>query len=295
MLTVKQLIQLDLFKSCHILHITPLANGLSHHLYQLTYLDSHKTKQHCVLRFLRNSIDTVTADSHNEYQVMQLMYALGLGPNTIDFINVTEQIGQPYSLIVMDFIQADLALDITLTDVNINQLSHHLSTLHSLNISRLKLPSSPNSLTLLDDYWDIFTNKTTTNLKRFDNIKNALKDITFNNDCLIHGDLNFSNILINDDKMTWIDWEYASIGDAYFDYATLCVEAVDNIEDRLIKSLANNLSNPIHINKQRLTLFKLYYAATCWLWMPQVNADLYINQRNHYQLIVDKLLTDISL
>lgn len=302
MLTVQQLTQLDLFKSCQILKLTSLNSGLSHRLYQMTYIDVNNISHGCVLRYLQSSLEDI--DNHknihygtHEYNVMKLMYELDIGPNTMACLDITAELGEPCSLIVMGFVDADLASNITLNEFNINQLSHHLSTIHdldikNLNIERLKLPLSPNSLTLLDNYWDKFTDKTINNISRFSNIKSALKDIKFNNDCLIHGDLNFTNILISNEKMTWIDWEYASIGDAYFDYATLCVESVDNIEDRLLASLTKN---GYCIDQQRLAVFKLYYAAACWLWTPTINAHLYIDQRDYYRLIVDKLLADTLL
>jgi len=299
-LTVQQLTQLDLFKSCQILKLIPLNSGLSHRLYQMTYIDVKNSFRNCVLRYLQSSIEDINNQKNthygtHEYNVMKLMYDLDIGPNTIDFLDITAAVGEPCSLIVMEFVDADLASNVTLNELSINQLSHHLSTIHGLdiknvNIECLKLPLSPNSLTLLDSYWDKFTDKTTNNITRFSNINSALKDIKFNNNCLIHGDLNFTNILITNEKMTWIDWEYASIGDAYFDYATLCIESVDDIEERLIASL---ITNGCCIDRQRLALFKLYYAATCWLWTPTINAHVYINQRYRYELIVDKLLADI--
>lgn len=326
MLTVEQLAQLDFFKCSNIISIISLNNGLSHRLYQLTYIDSNNVTHDCVLRYLQTSIhaeeysanpvsiepssierssikcsDIVTNGYSvieknygvNEYKVMQQVYNLGIGPNVIDFVDVSSQVGKSCSLIIMDFIDATLASNMMLNDRHIDQLAHYLESLHNVNITNIKSPSSPNSLALLDHYWSTFNDKGTNNTNRFNTIKNTLKDIKFTNDCLIHGDLNFSNILINKDKMTWIDWEYASIGDAYFDYATLCVESVDDIEDRLIKSLASNVGNPIYVDQQRLQLFKLYYAAACWLWTPNINAQLYIEHSDHYQLILEQLLLDM--
>lgn len=41
---------------------------------------------------------------------------------------------------------------------------------------------------------------------------------------LIHNDLYFSNILLTDEeKVYFVDWEYASMGNKYFDLALFCL------------------------------------------------------------------------
>lgn len=287
LITLCQLKQLSIFSKVNILNVSPLINGLSHQLYKVTYnkfIDGHNIIQHNVLRFIKGDIEKTA----QEYLVMKKVYELKIAPEPILFIDITEQAGQMCSLIVMDYIDADLASKVELNNDQITQLADNLNTLHKIDISSLNLTTSENNISLLNNYWDSFQPKTLIAIERIEAIKKMLASLTFNNTCLIHGDLNLSNILLKDNKMTWIDWEYASIGDTYFDYATLCVESNNDIEDQLIKSLERK--NSPAIDRKRLKLFKLYYAATCWLWSPKLKDKSYAEHCNRYRRIVDQLL-----
>ena len=285
-LTLNQLQKLIIFTDINIISITPLTDGLSHQLYKMSYNNHNDVLEYCVLRFISANIKQTS----QEYLIMQQSYALGLSPKPSALVDVTEQARQCCTLIVMDFVDADLAINRPLNNKVITQLSNFLVILHQTSIANSSLTKSTNTPNLLDDYWAVFNMKTLRCIKRFSAIKRAVQTIQFDNSCLIHGDLNLSNILITPDKMTWIDWEYSSIGDPYFDYATLCVESTSDIEDKLIAALESNQLTDITIDRERLRLFKLYYAATCWLWSPALSGKPYTEHRYRYETIVDQLL-----
>lgn len=285
-LTLNQLQTLTIFTDIHIVSIAPLTDGLSHQLYKMSYNSHNDELEYCVLRFISADIKQTS----QEYLIMQQTYALGLSPKPSTLLDVTDQVGQCCTLIVMDFVEGDLAINKPLNNKVITQLSNFLTILHQTSITNSSLTKSTNTPDLLDEYWAVFNMKTLNCIKRFGEIKRAVQTMQFDNSCLIHGDLNLSNILITPDKMTWIDWEYSSIGDPYFDYATLCVESTSNIEEKLITALEANELTDIRIDRERLRLFKLYYAATCWLWSPALSGKPYTQHRYRYEAIVDQLL-----
>lgn len=292
MLSVNQLKQLDVFSHKEITHIRPLNGGLCHRLYQLTYLDdscSLKLGIHkqCVLRYLT----THAQESGIEYQIMQHAYLLGIGPKPLALIDLADKINQFPSLIVMDFIDGQLASSDNFNDDDVTKLATLLTTLHQSDITALKVDVTTNSLALLDIYWCQFTQKNTADIQRFSTVKRLLKRLTFNNTSLIHGDLNLSNILINNGIITWLDWEFSSRGDRYIDYAALCVESDGKIDEKLISALEHTLPLEVTIDPSRLVLFKLYYATLCWLWQPALTGQSTVNQHRRYEKIVDQLLT----
>lgn len=292
MLSVNQLQQLDVFSHKDITHIRPLNGGLCHRLYQLTYLDdSCPPKQgvhkQCVLRYLT----TDAQDSGIEFQIMQHAYALGIGPKPLALVDLTNTIDQFPSLIIMDFIDGELASSRDFNDDDVGQLATLLTTLHQSDIKALEINVTPNSLVLLDRYWCQFAPKKTADVQRFSTVKRLLKRLTFNHSSLIHGDLNLSNILISNGTMTWLDWEFSSMGDRYIDYAALCVESDGKIDEKLISALEHTLPLQMKIDRSRLVLFKLYYATLCWLWQPALTGQTTVNQHSRYEHIVDQLLT----
>lgn len=296
MLSINQLQKLDVFTHKNITQISPLNGGLSHRLYQVTYLDDYQNVdsrqgakhavKHCVLRYLNVSKHHSTL----EYQIMMHVYALGLGPKPLALVDLTDAFG---SLIVMEYARGEMASDCGFSDENVDQLATFLTTLHHADIRSLTPSTTPNSLALLDEYWLHCQFKTQVNKARFSAVQYALKGLIFNNTNLIHGDLNLSNILIDNDGMTWVDWEFSSLGDRYIDYAALCVESDQTIEKRLMSALEKASPLNTTIDTKRLALFKLYYATLCWLWIPPSIGQSLIGQQSRYEKRVDQLLTAI--
>jgi len=285
-LSLNQLQQLAIFENKDITKISPLTGGLCHRLYKVTYVDQHQCTHHYVLRYLNVSFN----ESAHEYHLMELAYALGIAPFPSALIDLTDQLQQPSSLIVMDFVEGDLATCGDFDDRNISQLADYLARLHTCDRAHLSIKPSPNTLGLLDEYWQRYNMKTVADIKRFAAIKRHLSSLIFNNTSLIHGDLNLSNIMISRNELTWLDWEFSSIGDAYVDYAALCIESDGKVEQRLIDALNNHSDVESSIDKSRLSLFKLYYAASCWLWTPALTGQSYLNHHHRYERIVDQLL-----
>jgi len=285
-LSVEQLQHLAIFDDKNITHISPLIGGLCHRLYKVTYQGQDQSVGHCVLRYL----NVGAQDSVHEYNIMQLVFDLGVGPSPMALIDLTIQLQQPSSLIVMAFVEGEIATNDCFDMELVSQVADYLNALHASDTKHLTINPTPNTMGLLDEYWQRYNMKTVADIKRFVAIKRQLSTLSFDNTSLIHGDLNLSNILILNGKMIWLDWQYSSLGDAYIDYAALCVETDGKIEQGLVDALNINRHSDAQIDRTRLSLFKLYYATICWLWMPALTSQSYLNHHHRYERIVDQLL-----
>jgi len=69
-----------------------------------------------------------------------------------------------------------------------------------------------------------------------------------------HGDLNFSNCLLNDDELVFCDWEYACIGSPFLDIASVIVHEKLSQEDAYIfaTSILSGLEPKINIDDLNL-------------------------------------------
>ncbi|MGB1298202.1 MAG: phosphotransferase [Psychrobium sp.] len=283
------------FSGFSITSVKSLPGGLSQRLYQVQYRDNDVLKS-VVVRCIQD-----TRLACQEYELMQ--YAADLAPRLRAIEHVDGQDGS-FSIIVMDFIDGVLAKDSELSPMQLTTIVTQLTRLHQ------SLPSCPikrasvNKLSLVDDYWQLIQHPSLQDVTRFNSALALVSSLTFDNDVLIHGDLNLSNLIVSGDSIVWLDWEYASVGDAYFDYATLVVEAPYHLEQAIITALET--AGNIAIDSERLTRFKLYYALVSWLWClggmqhsktqtPQLTAALCKYQQAVDQLIADICASDNSL
>lgn len=292
MLNASALALTQYFSGLVIVDVSPMMGGLSQRLYLVTYQSNQITAQ-CVVRSIRDSLL-----ARQEYALMRHAGKLSANLSALESITID---GQLLNLIIMDYIDGSLAKDIPLSSYHLNTIARQLSLLHqSLPSAPIQRPSV-NKLSLIDDYWTLITDATIEDKIRYQRCYALLRNLSFDNTALIHGDLNLSNLIVTSDKVVWLDWEYASVGDAYFDYAAFIVECDQNIEYPFIGYLESY--NSAVIDLERLSYFKLYYALISWLWCvglaesktPQLSAAL-----NKYRDEVDQLVAvivsnDISL
>ena len=272
----------------------PMMGGLSHRLYLVTY-HANRTVTQCVVRCINDELLAT-----QEYALMEHASVLSANIKALERIIID---GQLVSLIIMEFIQGDLAKDVCLNKEHLNRIAKQLASLHqSLPSSPVKRPSV-NKLSLIDDYWQLVANASAQDIRRYQRCYELLRHLSFENTSLIHGDLNLSNLIVNthNNSIVWLDWEYASVGDAYFDYAAFIVECDQEIEGPFIQYIQSQLDDVV--DREKLVYFKLYYALVSWLWCmglaeaktPQLFAAL-----NKYRDEVDQLVaviaaSDISL
>jgi aminoglycoside phosphotransferase (APT) family kinase protein len=80
---------------------------------------------------------------------------------------------------------------------------------------------------------------------------------------LSHHDLNAKNILFGKKGVKFIDWEYAGLGDRYFDLATVC-EAFDLDEEYFLRSYGTRICH------DKLTAYKEIYHEVTKEWFIQL-------------------------
>ncbi|MEP0073937.1 MAG: choline kinase family protein [Marinomonas sp.] len=84
---------------------------------------------------------------------------------------------------------------------------------------------------------------------------------------LCHNDLNPKNILMNDDALWLIDWEYAGVGDPLFDLAV--VAKSHNLNDEQIEILLSTYQASLPLQEARLAIhtYKQCYALREMAWL----------------------------
>ena len=80
---------------------------------------------------------------------------------------------------------------------------------------------------------------------------------------LCHNDLNPQNILFSDD-VKFIDWEYASVNDRYFDLACVCVEF--GLEGEVQRVFLEAYFEDEEFSVEKLKAYKMIYIVLCEEW-----------------------------
>lgn len=101
-------------------------------------------------------------------------------------------------------------------------------------------------------------------LKKLHSIKTDKRGLV-----LCHRDLNPRNfIFFNDIKL--IDWEYASLGDFYFDLSSVIIEFNLNKKDEKL-FLHSYFKNKYKTDKNKIYTFKIKYLELCIKWFKKQN------------------------
>jgi len=126
------------------------------------------------------------------------------------------------------------------------KLKNLAKTLRKLHKTKIKRSSSP-------------LHVTKQNLSSLNKYKREL--------VLCHNDLNPQNIIFNKD-IKFIDWEYSSINDRYFDLSCIIIEFnLNQKEEKYF--LKSYFKNNKEINIKKLHDFKIFYKKICILWFKK--------------------------
>ena len=83
-----------------------------------------------------------------------------------------------------------------------------------------------------------------------------------------HGDLTPDNILFDEGKPVFLDWEFASVRDVRWDLATICEEF--NLSPKQINQLVNDYLELMPELEQNFTIglecWRFIYLVTCFIW-----------------------------
>lgn len=175
-----------------------------------------------------------------EFKVQQAAYKkkIAAKPHLLDEEN---------ALMVCDFIEGDHKEKLNKQDLA--QLSNLLKKLHKIKIRQTPL-----------DLKKSFTSQSKELQKAFQTIRRYKVE-----NVLCHNDLNLKNILFSGKKMKFIDWEFATVNDRYFDLACVCVECNLNKKEEAY-FLSRYFGRKTNVNQDKLKAYKSIYKALCLQW-----------------------------
>ena len=171
----------------------------------------------------------------------------------------------------------------------INKLVSTLKKLHILQCSNSFNPfkeiyNNINLLHSLNYEFNHDINFLVNKLKELE--KDLSKDVHYG---LCHNDLNTSNILYSNNSIYLIDFEFAGMGDIFFDLATISWFLEDKLKEELIKSYFGYFSITL---KKKLTgyLFVVKLWNATWSFIKSLNTITDYDYRLGGNMILDDLI-----
>ena len=199
------------------------------------YLVLAEGKKYIARKLLRNDIDRVF-----EYKVQLLAFEQGITAEPLVF-------DEANAFMVSQFLEG--VHKSKLDENDLKHLAYTLQKLHSIEVY-----SKPITLHIKDQTDEV--------LKAFETI--AKYDLEY---ALCHNDLNPQNIFFSD-AVTFIDWEFTSMNDRYFDLACVCVEFKLDNEDEVFFLESYFLKKDV-INYEKHKAYKVIYKALCKQWFAE--------------------------
>lgn len=193
---------------------------------------------------------------HSEAQALALAQQAGIGAEVL--------LCEPERrLLVTRLIDAQtLSLEAMRTDGTIDQVAQLLRQLHALpapaGIQMIDLAATLRGYwRSLEGQWSADDTKARLHEMEIameiamESTRSALR-------CLCHNDVHHLNVLSNNQRLWLLDWEYAGIGDPFFDLAAVCCYHAYNetLRDRLLVAYLGHVDAADHLRLQRM----------CWLF-----------------------------
>jgi len=220
--------------------VTRIKDGLTNDSYRVI------GAEHPVVVRISNANDkALLIDRRSEAVVLKLVEEAGIGAPVL--YNAPEK----QVLITAEIAGSNPARMDMREEKNIMRVAVLLRQLHALSV-----PNTVQSTTLqntLRGYWNLLGEWRDHSLA----LEIALESDTQSMRCLCHNDIHHLNI-IDDGKRLWLlDWEYAGVGDPYFDLASVCCyHGFDESQQRV---LLESYAPSVKMNAQRLMRM-------CWLF-----------------------------
>ena len=132
-----------------------------------------------------------------------------------------------------------------------------------------------------------FRNFMNAQTETFDELEKDLTKVVHYGLC--HNDLNTSNILYSNDSTYFIDFEFAGMGDVFFDLATISWFLEDKLKDELIKSYFGYFN--INLKKKlKMYLFVVKLWNATWSFIKSVNNTTDYDYKLGGNMILDDLI-----
>ncbi len=188
-----------------------------------------------------------------EFQIQSLAYKKGISPKPIllDTANL---------ILISKYLEGKHKNILNRNDLK--TLAHAINNIH-----KIKIYTKPYDI---ERYLKKNSNKISKELKlALLDIKKFEKDFV-----LCHNDLNPRNIIFAD-KIKFIDWEFASINDRYFDLAGIIVEF--NLNKKYESFFLKHYFKKCKYNRKKLEAYKIIYKYTCKIWFDKISQKRIIN------------------
>ncbi|UTJ07429.1 phosphotransferase [Arcobacter roscoffensis] len=246
-MNIKKLKEYKLFGNQELLDLKILENqGVCNTIYKL-----QTSKKTYSIRVFKHT-HTQKKKREIEFKIQNKAYKKDIGAKA--YI-----LDKKNSLMICDFIKGEHKEK--LTKANIKAVVKTLKKLHSIKIKKKPYDLKKD----FKNYEKLFKDRkiktlAKESLKQLHTLKRYKKDLV-----LCHHDLNQKNILFNQNKAFFIDWEFACINDRFFDLAALCIEFKlnDKQEKYLLKEYFKKVKKE---HKEKLKAYKKICTNLWILW-----------------------------
>jgi aminoglycoside phosphotransferase (APT) family kinase protein len=181
-------------------------------------------------------------DRELEFSIQSLAYNYGLAAEPLYL-----DLGKGF--MVCDFLEGSHKNKLEKADIVL--LVKHLKILHTLKINSPVL-----------DLESQFTLNDETVQKAFQLLHSFPKEVV-----LCHNDLNPKNCIFTQSELKFIDWEFASMNDLYFDLAAVCVEF--DLSQNDIEIFLNAYFGEKKWYQEKLDAYKSVYTELCKQWFKE--------------------------
>lgn len=234
-----------------------------------------------VVRFLSNDVIANPIDRQREYhhQALAAEHQIASQPLAYYSINqllskniIWRELSDYFNAVIV----AKYCVGTPLADLKkekpsapLKAIASLLARLHLMPYRSVDVVSATTPFARLAQYWQLFCRQYPQSLASHQaviaEVLNQLKNIKAVDYCLIHGDVNPGNIIVNGSNVKLIDWEYSAVDDPYIDVASTIVELELDLTHRK-RFIQDYARSGTEIEDRRLIVFESYYCALCWLW-----------------------------
>jgi thiamine kinase-like enzyme len=277
--------RVPLWADAHDLKVSPLEGGITNHNYRI---DAGGKSYH--LRISGENTELLGIDREHEYRSHLIAGELEIAPEVVYFI-------EPEGYLVTRFIDGrPLSPDELRQPKNIQRIAEILNKIHSMP----SIPGSFSAFQVVRDYAEVarryqvlFPDSFRWLVSQMNDAEAALKtQPLYPRPC--HNDLLNANFLLAD-RLYILDWEYAGMGDVFFDLANFSInQELSEDEDLLLLDCYFGHVKPR--DKAHLNIMKIMSDFREAMWglvqagISTLNFDFYAYANRHFNRLTQNIL-----
>jgi len=274
------------FRDCHDVTVTPLGGGLTNRNYRVE-LDGESY----VLRIAGAGSEKLLIDRSREAMAVRSASAAGVAPDVIDYL-------PDYSVVVTRFVRGKplTAKDVREGDI-LRRVAQVLRTYHSHPVSEGLGAFSP--FDVVRYYYDQAREKNVALPEDLDRAMEMLERIEHAvlgdaPPCLCHNDLLLGNFIDAGNALLVIDWEYAGLGNRYFDLGNFAAHnQLSDAEERVLLEHYCGAAGPEDLRRLRLMRLVSDLRESTWGYLQSSISSLHNPQhyRDYGRRFLDRFLS----